>query len=259
MKKPLFKVLGKTPARAETITTEIDIGDRVVPLEARINRRAKRLIVKVDSIGDRVLVTAPSKRAVPEALRFARTRIVWIREQLNETRGPKPFVEGGDCPFRGIPHRIVNEGPSRKPVQKIDGQPPRLVVGGEAAHLNRRVSDWLKRQARMALQERVDAHCRTLGKTYKRILVRDTRSRWGSCSSDGVLSFSWRLILAPPDILDYVAAHECAHLIHLNHSPAYWRVVASLEVDANAARLWFDRHGAELHAWGVEPAPKRAA
>lgn len=247
----------ETPTR---IDTEIDLGDRIALLTARINRRAKRLIVKVDPVAGRVLVTAPSKRALPDALRFARERIPWIRARMEEGSPARPFESGGVCPYRGVFHRLVNDGPPRAPVRLIAGEPPQLVVGGDAAHLNRRLCDWLKKQARSTLDARVAEFAVRLERKPARVVVRDTRSRWGSCSSDRVLSFSWRLILAPPWILDYVAAHECAHLIHLDHSPAYWRVLARLDAPVDAARDWLERHGPALHAWGAErPAMRQAA
>ncbi|MEL6112161.1 MAG: SprT family zinc-dependent metalloprotease [Pseudomonadota bacterium] len=240
---------------APDLITEIDLGDRSVPVEARINRRARRLIVKVDSLQGVVHLTAPSRRALADAVRFAQERRGWIREEL--AAGPKahPFETGGLCPYAGVPHRIVADGGPRAPVRRLpqtaDGGPHRLVVGGEAAHVNRRVCDWLKREARRVLTDRAGFYAGELGRTHGRIRVNDTRSRWGSCSENGTLSFSWRLILAPPAILDYVAAHECAHLVHMNHSKAYWRVLAGLGVDAGAARQWFQHHGPRLFSYGV--------
>ncbi|HXI85817.1 MAG TPA: SprT family zinc-dependent metalloprotease [Parvularculaceae bacterium] len=236
----------------------LDLGDRLAPATLCVNRRAKRLIVKVDAISGRILVTAPSKRAVPEALRFAQTRAPWIKLRLAEGGAARPFFDGGVCPFRGVPHRVVNEGSSRAPVRLAEGAPPSIFIGGEPAHLNRRLVDWLKREAHKALDERAHFHAAKLGMKITRISLRDTRSRWGSCSRNRALSFSWRLILAPPEILDSVAAHECAHLVHLDHSPAFWRTVASLGVDEDACRLWLEAHGGALHAWGVEPAKKAA-
>lgn len=244
------------PTRLEA---EIDLGDRIAPLIARINRRAKRLIVKVDPVEGRVLVTAPSKRALPEALRFARERKAWIRARMDEGLSARPFESGGVCPFRGDHYIIVNEGPPRARIRMIEDNPPRLVVGGDPAHLNRRVCDWLKIQAKRAIQSRVEDYTGRLGKRPARICVRDTRSRWGSCSSDRVLSFSWRLILAPPWILDYVAAHECAHLVHLDHSEDYWRLLARLYGAIDRAHEWLERDGPALHAWGVEKPLQRAA
>lgn len=243
----------------DTVETSIDLGDRTAPLVARVNRRARRLIVRVDPVSGRVMVTAPSKRALPEALRFAAARALWIRARLDEAAAARPFVAGGVCPYLGVEHRIVHQGPARAAVTRRAGDQPSLLVGGDPAHLNRRLTDWLRREARDALTARADDYAARLGRRRGPIRIRDTRSRWGSCASDGSLSFSWRLILAPPEILDYVAAHECAHLVHLNHSPAYWRTLKSLGVDAVAARAWFAAHGPALHAWGVEPPDARRA
>jgi predicted metal-dependent hydrolase len=233
--------------------TEINIGARAVPLIARVNRRAKRLIVKVDPVAGEILVTAPSKRTLPEAIRFAHDRSDWIADQLDDRLKARPFVEGMTIPFRGQAHTIINSGRQRAPVEVDVEYLPVIRVGGEAAHLNRRLTDWMKRQARAAMVERVDHYCLRLDKKRSAIRIRDTRTRWGSCSSDGVLSFSWRLIMTPPDILDYVAAHECVHLIHMNHSPAFWRQLAALGIDSRKAANWFNDKGAELFSYGSIP------
>lgn len=230
----------------------IDLGDRLAPITARVNRRARRLIVKVDSVEGRVLVTAPSKRALPEAMRFAHERIAWIRREFARGDRPRPFAGGAVCPYRGVFHTIIAEGAARAPVRRIDGSAPALLVGGDPPHLNRRLTQWLKAEARREIGARVGEYSARLDRHAVSIQIRDSRSRWGSCSSTGALSFSWRLILAPPSMLDYVAAHECAHLVRLDHSPAFWRTVESLGVDAKAARTWFAAHGASLRAWGVQ-------
>ncbi len=236
-----------------TTRTEINIGERSAPLIARVNRRAKRLILKVDPVAGEIVVTAPSKRALPEAIRFANERIDWIAGQMSEHLRGRPFAPGMRVPFTGVEHMIICDPDSRRAVRREDAFFPTIRVGGHPEHLNRRVSDWLKREARQRLTERVDIHCDKLGKKRSRISIKDTRTRWGSCSSDGVLSFSWRLILAPFEILDYVAAHECAHLVHMNHSPAFWRLVRTLGVDARAAADWLESEGPRLFTYGVAP------
>lgn len=229
------------------LETTIDLGDRSAPLTARVNRRARRLIVKVDRVRGRVIVTAPSKRAISDAIDFARTRARWISDEL-DAGGARPFAPGASFPLRGAPVIIESAGRLRDGVRL---EPGRLIAGGDPTHLNRRVTDWLKKEARAALTDRVDHYAGLLNRRRGPISIRDTRSRWGSCARDGALSFSWRLILAPPEILDYVAAHECAHLVHLNHSPAYWRLLKTLEVDAVAARDWFSENGQSLYAYGA--------
>ena len=231
--------------------TEINIGERTVPLVARINKRAKRLILKVDPIAGEIIVTAPSKRALPEAISFAKDRQDWIASQMDDGLRARPFSEGMCAPYCGENYQIRRAGGPRTPIQ-IQTMPDRILfVGGEATHLNRRVVDWMKREARMHLTKKADEFCARLNKTRRAIRIRDTRSCWGSCSSDGSLSFSWRLIMAPVFVQDYVAAHECAHLEHMDHSPAFWRKVATLGVDARAAKTWFDRYGASLFSYGA--------
>ena len=233
------------------LRSEINLGERTAPLVARINRRAKRLILKVDPVAGEIHVTAPSKQALPEALAFAKDRRHWIAEQLDETLRAKPFVEGLQFPLRGAVHELTRCGGPRSPARIEDGSPPRFIIGGDAEHTNRRVIDWMKREAKKAFTERADHYCARISRQRKALRIRDTRTRWGSCSSDGVISFSWRLIMAPPEILDYVAAHECVHLIHLNHSVAYWRDLAKLGVDARRADRWLKNEGHRLFSFGA--------
>ena len=154
-------------------------------------------------------------------------------------------------PFQGVDHVIIHDANERAAARLDTDLFPAIRAGGRAEHLNRRVADWLKREARKRLTERVDFYCEKLGRKRRAIRIRDTRTRWGSCTSEGDMSFCWRLVLAPPEILDYVAAHECAHLIHLDHSPAFWRVVRDLGVDARAAARWLAAHGPSLFTYGV--------
>lgn len=231
--------------------TEINIGARAAPLIARVNRRAKRLILKVDPVTGEIHVTAPSKSALPQAISFAHERIDWIASQLQDQLRGRPFKAGMTIPYQGIDHIIINDENLRGAVRIENDFMPAIRVGGRPEHLNRRVADWLKRQARLRLTERSDYYCEQLERKHGRIQIRDTRTRWGSCSSDGSLSYSWRLILAPTEILDYVAAHECAHLIHLNHSPAFWRIVRGLGVDCRGAAQWLSTEGPTLFTYGV--------
>ena len=249
----------------------LDIGGRVLPVEVRINRRARRYIIRADSLRGVVQLTVPSKRSIPSAMRFAKERASWIEACLDEGPRAISFCENLIFPFRGVDHRLVHQPGELRlrtklvPAQDvqdahIEGDPyPKLLVGGEASHINRRVTDWLRREARKVLTARTDFYCQRLEVKRGKIRIGDTKSRWGSCSADGTIAYSWRLILCPPEILDYVVAHECTHLIHLDHSAAFWRRLASLDVDARAAKRWFDKNGAELFAWGNQSGMDRAA
>jgi len=242
------------------VESQIDLGDQVAPVRAKINRRARRLILRVDSLTGIVHITAPSKRSLPDAIKFAQERAGWISEELKAGPCAQMFAEGQVFPYRGEDCKIRKEGGARSLIRinppEFPDRMQELVVGGDDAHVNRRVTDWLKREARRVLIQQSDYYSDRVGVKRGKIRIGDTRSRWGSCSEDGTLSYSWRLILAPPAILEYVAAHECAHLVHLNHSPAYWRLLASLDVDARRARNWFRDNGAGLFSWGVESEAK---
>jgi predicted metal-dependent hydrolase len=130
-----------------------------------------------------------------------------------------------------------------------------LCVAGDPPHVDRRIADFLKREARRDLERASSRHADALGVAITRVSVRDQSSRWGSCSNSGVLSFSWRLILAPPYVLDYLAAHEVAHLLELNHSPKFWRLVRRLYPNYERPKTWLDTHGTDLHRYGL-PAPR---
>ena len=125
-----------------------------------------------------------------------------------------------------------------------------LCVAGQREHAPRRLQDWLTGQARKDLSDRVAHHAGALGLRPRRISVRDQTSRWGSCSSTGQLCFSWRLVLAPRHVLDYVAAHEVAHLAEMNHSTRFWALVARTFHDMGRSKAWLNAHGRELHCYG---------
>ncbi len=132
---------------------------------------------------------------------------------------------------------------------EIDWDAASLKVGGGPEAVGAKVSVWLRERARERLSERTQVHCQSLGVRFTSITIRDTKSRWGSCSSTGALSYSWRLILAPDDVLDYVAAHEVAHLREMNHSSRFWALVEALKPDWRNHRRWLRDHGAELHRY----------
>jgi hypothetical protein len=158
------------------------------------------------------------------------------------------FAEGVIVPVLGIPHRIRREDdPAAPPVVIRDGE---IRVRGDPAHLERRVRDHLVAMARAEFAYRARPLAARIGRKLARVGVRDTKSRWGSCSGRGNLSFSWRLIFAPEPVIDYVVAHEVAHLAEMNHGPRFWRLVESLSPDSAAARAWLKRHRSRLLSYG---------
>ncbi|MFC6688385.1 M48 family metallopeptidase [Jhaorihella thermophila] len=217
-------------------------GTPPVPLVLRRSGRARRISLRVSGLDGRVTLTVP--RGVPEAeaLNFARSKAEWIRRHLAARPDEVIVAPGVTLPVEGALLR-VERGTGRG--VRLNGGT--VVVPG--AETGPRLQAWLRELARDRLTAAADRHARALNRTYSRITLRDTRSRWGSCSSRGALSFSWRLILAPPEILDYVAAHEVAHLAEMNHSPAFWAHVERLYGPHKQARRWLRENGPALHRY----------
>jgi predicted metal-dependent hydrolase len=225
------------------------------PVEVRRHPGARRLTLRVSRTRRAVIVTLPVQCDLNEAGYFLNRNIDWVRERLDSLPAPVPFCNGVFIPLRGEAHRLRFAGRcrDRAPVTRHGiGEYPSLEIAGELEHAPRRLLDWLGKEARSDLDGRVAWHASNLGLTFRRIAVRDQASRWGSCSTTGVLSFSWRLILAPPDILDYVAAHEVAHLKEMNHGPRFWSLVRRTCPGMDEAKRWLQVYGMDLHRYGVQ-------
>jgi hypothetical protein len=225
----------------------LDIEGRAIPLRVRRNARARRLILRIDGERDGVVVTLPHRVPVEEGLDLAHSKAAWIVRQLDRLAPRIPFADGSVVPFLGDDHRIRFDAAGRRPVRRGAGE---IVVTGRPEHLARRLTDWLKGEAKRLIAPLAHAKAETLGRSPAAITPRDTRSRWGSCSANGKLSFSWRLIMAPEHILDYVVAHEVAHLVEKNHGPRFWDLVADMTGDVETARAWLNAYGARLHRYG---------
>jgi hypothetical protein len=233
------------PVRPELLK----IDGRLLEVRVRLNPRARRMIVRVNPATGEISVTAPTRRGLSAALDFARGERDWIAGQLAKAPGPVMLAIGAAIPFHGCPHEICAAARGPGPVWVDNGV---IRVRGDAVHAPRRILDFLKREARKAFEARVLDHAARLGVKPSRITVRDTASRWGSCSSARALSFSWRLILAPDFVLDYVVAHEVAHLREMNHSARFWAHVKSLAPEMDAAQAWLRANGRDLQRYGVK-------
>jgi predicted metal-dependent hydrolase len=224
------------------------------PVEVRRHPGARRLTLRVSRTRRTVIVTLPVQCDLDEAGSFITRNIDWVRARLDSLPTAVPFHNGVFIPLRGLAHRVVFAGPGtgRGLVVRRSGSPyPELHVSGHPEHAPRRLKDWLAKEAHRDLDQRVAFHAKRLNVAAKRIAVRDQTSRWGSCSTTGVLSFSWRLVMAPPEILDYVAAHEVAHLKQMNHGPRFWNLVRKTMPDLDAAKLWLQVYGMDLHRYGA--------
>lgn len=215
-------------------------GDPPVALVLRRSARARRISLRVSRLDGRVTLTLPPGVPEREALAFARDRADWIRGHLGDMTPPVAVAPGTELPVEGRPRRI-EAATGRRIVIDDD----RIAVPGQP--VGPRLQAFLKARARDRLAAASDRHAAALGRPYARLSLRDPRSRWGSCSSQGGLMYSWRLILAPPEVLDYVAAHEVAHLAEMNHSDRFWQVVRRLYGPFEAERRWLKREGGTLH------------
>jgi predicted metal-dependent hydrolase len=231
-------------------TTEVD--GEMVEVAVRISVRARNYRLSLPHAGGPVL-TVPSHGRWQEAQAFLNRQRAWLGARLQRAAKPVSFTRGAVIPLRGVDHRIVPTGRIRGRVEVAeDSGELTLLVPGEPAHRSRRLMDWLKEQAQIDLEKRVAVHARRLGVEYKSVAMRSQATRWGSCSTTGRLNFNWRLVLAPPFVLDYVAAHEVAHLVEMNHSDAFWATVEQTLPSMNRGRAWLKAHGRQLMVYGVE-------
>jgi predicted metal-dependent hydrolase len=215
-----------------------------VPVAIRVSPRARRLSLRVDAASRVIELVLPARFAADAAIGFVARHRGWIAARVAALPPPLRLAEGTTVPIFGVPHRIRRVAePAAAPVTIVDGE---IWVRGDPAYLPRRVIDHLKTLARREFAARARTLAARLGKSVARVGVRDPKSRWGSCSSRGNLSFSWRLVLAPEAVVDYVVAHEVAHLVEMNHGPRFWRIVAGLCPDSASPRAWLRRHRAEL-------------
>lgn len=234
----------RQPATVPRADRSTETEDQVT---VRLNPRARRLSIKVDGRTGAVVLVVPPRTPRGLAERFLAESQGWIAARQAALPPKQPFVDGAVVSFQGAPHRIRHRPGTRGAVWIDDGE---IHVAGAAEHLARRLRDWLSAQARERLTPRAHDLARSIDRQVRRISIRDTRTRWGSCSPKGHLAFSWRLILAPPFVADYLVAHEVAHLRHFDHGPDFWRLVDTLTPDRRAAERWLRQHGGALQRIG---------
>ncbi|MBS0334567.1 MAG: M48 family metallopeptidase [Proteobacteria bacterium] len=234
-------------------------GDRLevagAPVTLKVNRRARRVSIRLDRTRREIVATAPSLRRLPEAAAFARERAGWIAERIAELPAAMPIQAGMMLSVFGEAVRLeAGTGRARwRPA--ADGQPARITAMGEGEGFARAVTLVLKRRAAAVLTERTEVYAAMLGAPTPTVAIADAKGRWGSCRAGirggaPAIRYSWRLALAPFDVADYVVAHECAHLLELNHGPRFWAHVRALVGDPRAHRAWLRAEGARLHAFG---------
>ena len=226
-----------------------------IGVRVRRSARARRILLHVDAYTGAIELVLPRRVSHDEGLAFARSKTAWLQTRLEEIAPAVPFADGARFPLYGSDVRIRHVPRLFDEVRRENGT---LVVAGHPAHLSDCVSDWLREEAGREFARRASEKAGRLGRPYRRIVVRDPRTRWGSCSLNGDLAFSWRLVMAPEEVLDYVVAHEVAHLKVMNHSRRFWSVVETLCADVEASRGWLRTNGAALHRYGPPPGIDRS-
>ena len=220
-----------------------------LPVEIRRSARARRVALRVLAGRGVAELVVPQRASLAGALAFLESRRGWLVARALRIPARVPFVDGAVIPLLGQPHRLVAVGPGGRRGSFIvaDG---RIEVTGRPEHLARRTEDGLRGQASRLLTAKTWLVAARLGHPPPVVTIGDPRARWGSCSAAGRIRYSWRLVLAPMAVLDYVAAHECAHLIEANHSAKFWAVVHAINGDHRPHRDWLKANGARLHAFG---------
>ncbi len=227
--------------------SEVKVGDQTVPLRLKWNARARRLTMTMDHTQRCLRLVLPPGVEPETGLAFCKRNEDWILRRWSALPSLVPFAPGTRLPLYGEEQEIIHRPEARRGVWR---EPGLLCVSGTLEHLPRRVESHCRSEAARRFKAAVRAKAAAGGLRAGRVTLRESRSRWGSCSPKGDLSFCWRLIFAPPEVLDYVAAHEVAHLRHMDHSPAFWRLCGSLVPDVAGPKRWLQRHGAGLWRYG---------
>ena len=229
------------------LPTTLDLDGTPVPLDVQWNPRARKLTITVDHTQRQVRLVLPRRVSLKEGIAFCRKNADWIQNRLAALPARIPFAHGSLVPLLGEAHRIHHVPEARRGVWREEGA---VWVSGHADFLERRVTAFLRDFAARTIAPLAREKAAAVERDLGRVTLRESRTRWGSCSPSGDLSFCWRLIFAPAQVLDYVVAHEVAHLVHLNHSERFWRLCAQLTPEVQGPRRWLMRHGQMLWRYG---------
>jgi predicted metal-dependent hydrolase len=225
----------------------IALPGRTAPIIWRRSARARRISLRIEPRGGGVIVTLPARASVAAGRAVLQTYRDWVAERLNRLPAPVALGAGATVMLDGTPRRIVHRGEMRGTAWLEAGD---IHVAGDPAFVGRRVGDWLRAQARKQLGQLAREKAERAGLVVRRVTIKDTSSRWGSCTANGTVMFSWRLVMAPPEVQDYVVGHEVAHLRHMNHGKQFWAQVDRLTPHTETAVAWLRRDGARLQRIG---------
>ncbi len=222
------------------------------PVLWRRSARARRVGLRIDTRSASVVIILPARSGRAAGLRLLSAHAGWVGDKLAALPAPLAFADGAAVPLDGAPH-CIRHVPGAHGGAWVEGG--EIQVAGQADFLPRRVADLLRQEARRRLGAEVARTAATMALQPARLAIRDTRSRWGSCTATGVVMFNWRLVMAPPDVQRYVVVHELAHLRHMNHGPEFWALVRRHAPAMDTCVAWLKRHGAALMRAGVESTP----
>ena len=231
----------------KSMSHTIIIDGKQLPIIIRKHTKSRRMVIRYQPVQRHVALTLPRYVSIRQGLHFVEEKRAWIEARINEHSGHVPFIDGAVIPLLGKDYTLKHT--SGRGLVRIEGNI--IHVPGDTAFMHRRMREWVKRLAREEITALAKIHAAQIGKKLKKISLRDTSSRWGSCSHNGNLSFSWRLIFAPPEVLDYVVSHEVAHLREHNHSQAFWDIVEQLHPNSEKPRKWLKTHGQMLYTYGA--------
>lgn len=234
----------------EPASIDFRLPDRDVAIALRRSARARRLSLRVSPRSGGLELVLPARASLAAGLRFAAAQADWIERHAHKLVQPQKLQPGIVLPLGGVPHAVAHQPQDRGVT--LDESARRIVIGGDLAHAPRRLRDFLGRRARAAIVPLVHEKAGRIGRRVGTVSVRDSRTRWGSCSSAGGLSFTWRLALTPDFVVDYLAAHEVAHLAEMNHGPRFWTLCRQLTAaDMETCRAWLRANGPQVLAFGL--------
>ncbi len=225
----------------------LPLGAGEATIRWRRSARARRVSLRIDPRTGQVVVTLPLRAAKSAGMALLNDHAAWVAARLAALPAAVAFTPGTSVMLDGVAHPIRHAPGARGGAWIEDGA---LLVAGEPEFLARRVADFLRAEARRRFAALAVAKAQGAGLAPRRVVVKDTRSRWGSCSPDGVLMFCWRLVMAPAFVQDYVVSHEVAHLRHLNHGAGFWRLCDELCGERERAEAWLAKEGAGLLRMG---------
>tara|TARA_B100000029_G_scaffold85050_1_gene75633 strand:+ start:2938 stop:3636 length:699 start_codon:yes stop_codon:yes gene_type:complete len=231
----------------EIFERTICIGGKPTPLWVRRKKNARRVILRVSEKNNGLIVTLPPLGTLDDVLDIVAKQEKWVQSRLAQVSVSIPFEAGAEIPIFGVPHEICHFPNDYGGVWLTSGK---LCVTGRTEHVARRIHDWFRREAKVQIRPVAEAKARILRSNIGRVTIKDTRTRWGSCSAKGNLNFSWRIVLMPRKVFEYIIIHEVAHLREQNHGKEFWKLVQLMDPNFDHSRLWLQKYGEKLYRIG---------